>query len=181
MSYDSHNPLLLLGTITAFILFYFARVLILYMILWPLKKYRICTSLRINGVNGANSFDVLKRKLFWGEFLWIFLEGYIEILLAAVLTWYAPPTSFENTLWAKMSSVWMFFIALVIMPFCIIYVLTRRLFKLKQRDFKLKWGVLYNGIDTKNRAQLFYYFLFLIRRIAYVLIISEGWKQTPIY
>lgn len=80
LTYDKHNPWLNLGTV-AFLLFVnFIRVGIVALI-WP------C---RYKNSKIASYYHHEKSDLFWGDFLFIFVESMLEILFSAVLFFYVP-------------------------------------------------------------------------------------------
>lgn len=129
----------------------------------------------------ADRFHSWRRSLFWGEFFFIFLLGHLECLLCATLWWDVPNASFENTGWLGTTSVVLLAITCVAMPAALIYILTRDVRRYRLRHFAIRWGALYSAVRTRNKPQMFYYFLFVMRRINYVLIVYLWMMPHPIY
>lgn len=69
----------------------------------------------------------------------------------------------------------------IFLPFAIIYVLAQPHDKLKDnKKFKNAWGALYEDICLKNRANVSYFPVFILRRIFY-LILAFYIDQVPVY
>jgi hypothetical protein len=102
-------------------------------------------------------------------------------MIASVLTWYVPDSSSENLLYIKITSVWLFFLCILVLPVMFWFVLTRNVKKFKKRHFEIRWGALYNRLRLNNKPQMFYYGLFILRRAIYVLMVAEGMNKTPVF
>lgn len=72
-------------------------------------------------------------------------------------------------------------ITTVVLPVLFMYVFTRNVYRFRQRNFSLKFGALYKRIRFNNKPQMFYYGLFIWRRIFYVLLICEAMYFEPVY
>ena len=80
MGYESHNSILNLGTISILIILYFVGLIILAV---------LKISLVITG-KGQYFYKVLFKKLIFGFIISIFIEAYMEFLIAAYLNLIAP-------------------------------------------------------------------------------------------
>ena len=76
LGYDSHNSVLLLGSLGIFALWYWSRVLFYLFVLVP---YVLLTG------RGMKTAKGIKNKLFFTDFIAVTLEGYFEYIIAAYL------------------------------------------------------------------------------------------------
>ena len=60
--------------------------------------------------------------------------------------------------------------AIVLIPIGFIYMLSQGQEKIESEEFKLKYGGLYEGIRTNSKPALYYFLLFVIRRILFLVI-----------
>ena len=126
-------------------------------------------------------FDSWWKTLFFGEFLFIFIEGYLEVLLSANMTWDVPKNSFENTLFCRGWGIWLITVCLTIVPFSLLYIITRKIKILKRLKFHTKWGSLYHGLKMHERQQIFYFWWFIVRRCLYVYYVMIFLKSNSAY
>jgi hypothetical protein len=175
LTYDKHNPWLNLGTL-AFVLFLNCiRVLFLLFVLYPCTT---CNHKKTDKVKRAYRNE--KNDLFWGDFFFIFIEGFLEILIASVVFFYVPLESYENTGSLSFTTTVFLVITCGLIPLVFLYVLTRNVKKYRARHFTLRYGALYKRIRFQNKPQMFYYGIFVFRRILYVLLISEAMFSNPV-
>lgn len=115
LGYESYNPFLNLGTISLWLMIYFTKFIILLFVLFPLRK----------SIKGKKYFKQMKNQLFFSEFLTLFLECYLELIICGFLIWEVPPSHLDNQLYSKVISVILMFIAVIIIPGFIIFILNR--------------------------------------------------------
>jgi hypothetical protein len=84
LGYESHNPIVNLGTFAIFILLYLIKLCILYTVLKPFRE-------RYNVIK--KYYQNIYDQLIFSELLLLGLEGIFEILIACFLTFYAINTS----------------------------------------------------------------------------------------
>lgn len=70
-------------------------------------------------------------NLFWGDFLFIFIEAMLEVLFSAVLYFYVPTLSYENNPWLTFCAIMFIIITSVVLPLLFMYVFTRNVYKFK--------------------------------------------------
>ena len=80
MGYETHNSILNLGTISILIIIYIIGLILLA----ALKISLVCTG------KGQYFYKVLYKKLIFGFIISIFIEAYLEFLIAAYLNLIAP-------------------------------------------------------------------------------------------
>jgi len=113
IGYGSYNPILNLGTLGIFLLLYFVKILGLI----PIKCFNILTL----GI-GRNFFTKTFNALFWGEFIFIFINGYIEILISSILAYKAPKGSPDNTDFFFGFAMFLLYIALILIPSLLLWI-----------------------------------------------------------
>ena len=138
----------------------------------------------------------LSKSLFWGVFLRILKETYIEIgfsamvSLAKAISWKNQSQEFRNSL--LYNNGFTIFIAAMFFgfPFFIHFFYSANLNKLQREKFKTKYGELLEGlyllpdlpdtefnpkqqkrIDKRKRVALFYPFWFITRRVLFVFTV----------
>jgi uncharacterized membrane protein len=72
-------------------------------------------------------------------------------MIASVLTWYVPESSAENLFYIKLTSAWLLFLCVLVLPVMFGFVLTKNVKKFKKRHFEIRWGALYNRLRIKNK------------------------------
>ena len=76
LGYDSYNPMLNLGTMSLVMMGYVFKILILFICVFPFrKKFKFCTK----------CFKKMKRHMFFGEILTIFIETHLELCIAGTI------------------------------------------------------------------------------------------------
>jgi len=115
IGYDSYNPILNLGTLFFLLMVYILRVILHFIIAVPLWKFKILPS--------ALYFK-MKNQLFFGHLLLLFVEGYIEFLIAARLFYQAPSNSVDNTPLMNVVAYPVLIFAVLILPGLYIMLLT---------------------------------------------------------
>lgn len=57
---------------------------------------------------------------------------------------------------------------ILVTPILIVWILTRDIDKLKSKEFKTTWGAAYVDVRTSKKVHLFYYPIFILRRIVMI-------------
>ena len=76
LGYDTHNSVLLLGSLGIFAMWYWSRVIFYGLVLVP---YVLITGRGMKTAKGMNN------QLFFTDFIAVTLEGYFEYIIAAYL------------------------------------------------------------------------------------------------
>ena len=76
LDYDTHNPLMNLGSIALWGMFYICKMIFVFVILLPLK---CCCGNRVPAFK--KYYDRYKTQLFWSDILSILFEAFLELLL----------------------------------------------------------------------------------------------------
>jgi len=138
IGYDSYNPVLNLGTIGFLLVLYLLRICSLL----PIKCFNIF-SLGI----GRNFFTKTYNALFWGDFILIFINGYIEFLISAILAYKAPDGSPDDTDFVYGISIFSLTVSLVLIPILLLWMVACHSMKtLNSSRFQQKWGMLYDTV-----------------------------------
>lgn len=162
IGYDSYNPILNLGTLFFLLLVYIARVIFHVLVAIPLWKL---------GILPSKVYFKMKNQLFFGHFLIVFIEGYIEFLIAARLFYQAPPGSVDNTPLSNSVAYPVLFLAVILLPGLYIWILTKPKFELNRRKtFRRRWLTLYEDLKCQDKLSLSYNLFFVFRRMVYVQI-----------
>ena len=77
LGYDSYNLVLNLGTLFIMIGLYILKVLVLFIVLLPLSKLWPDTF--------YDFYKKVKKQLFFGDLILIFLEGFMEFLTSSMI------------------------------------------------------------------------------------------------
>ena len=77
LGYDSYNLVLNLGTLFIMIGLYILKVLVLFIVLLPLSK--------LWPVTFYDFYKKVKKQLFFGDLILIFLEGFMEFLTSSMI------------------------------------------------------------------------------------------------
>ena len=160
LGYESHNSLLLLGSLAIFMTLYFIKLTIyifFQLVAWHTGS---CNSIA----------EELRKKLIFGEVIAILKDAYFYFLIAAYLQNKAPLYSTNGEKAGVIGAGIFSFLALIALPLAFIYVLSRPLDVLWQRDFQQVWGALYEGLKPINRWSLSYSFVVIMRRMIFVAI-----------
>ena len=114
LGYESHNSVLILGSLWIFAIFYFIRAGI-YIFFWILWKYKI------RGYKVFYKIRKWRKTLFYSEILSISLDGYIEWLIAGTMNLKRPITSHGGDLAGNFTSIMCIAICLFAIPLTLIY------------------------------------------------------------
>ena len=102
----------------------------------------------------------------YAEILAIFMSSVVELLISGYLGLKAP----ESFLASKVISWWFLAIPVVLLPGIFVWIFRKSISEIKEEQFKLKFGPLMQQINLKYKANLSYYFIFVLRRCIFVLI-----------
>jgi C4-dicarboxylate transporter len=100
----------------------------------------------------------------------VFFEGYIEILLSCFLNNKSGVKITKSDKFSFFISYFFGSICLIIIPVSLLFMLSRNPETLDSKEAYKKYGSLYDGLNTKSRWCLLYNVLFIVRRLALLLI-----------
>ena len=112
LGYNTYNPIINLGTLWLLMMLYFVKVFFTLFFMFPL-------SMRFQRVKAA--FQKQMKAIFFGEFLVIFIEGYLEFLIVSFLVYQAPDDSPDKSLFLLSFGYACFSIANVLVPLIILW------------------------------------------------------------
>ena len=162
IGYDSHNFLQNVGSLQLFVGFYILRVICLLFT----KIFVLITG------KGQEFFDKQYKRVVYTDIILLFIEGYIEFCIAGYLQY--GNTEVNTDLSGEKVSIYFgngsIIMALIIIPLGFCYMLSRGQAQIESEKFKLKYGGLYEGIKTYSKPALYYFLLFVIRRILFLAI-----------
>ena len=132
IDYETHNPLLILRTLSLFQAIIFLKIICLYFIIYPLKVQNKFQFLK---QNSSKLFKRIKKGIFFNEILVLYIEGQIELLIAAYLYWNIPENNPNNTLWVDFFAIYFFSIPMIVLPSLFFWMFTKNLRHLKSKKF----------------------------------------------
>lgn len=118
IGYDSYNPILNLGTLFILMMFYTVGIVLFALFIYPLRRFKQIT---------FKTYRKIRRRLFFQQGIVLFIEGYIEFLIAARLTYNAPDTSVDKTLLSNVVAYSVLAITAFILPACYLWIMTKSL------------------------------------------------------
>ena len=120
-----------------------------------------------NNLSVRRQYLNLRRKLYWNSFLRFYLQIDLKLTHQAIaVAWFLGMTDFLRfSLNSALSLV------LIAAPFCILWVLVSNKDSLMDRETKAKYSTMYDGIKTESNVTVSYTFVFLARRLAFVLTV----------
>jgi hypothetical protein len=131
LGYETHNSVLLLGSLGIFAMWYWSRVLFYVFILIPLAIF----SKRF-----LKYAYVLKRKLFFGDLITITIEGYFEYIIAAYLNLSIPLKKGSGEILGNVLAFYSAILCLFLFPMIWVVLLFTSQKKLNSKKFKEKYG-----------------------------------------
>ena len=84
--------------------------------------------------------------MFFQEILIIFIEGYIELLLAAFIYFNIPEINQDRRLTMYLISSFYLVVTLILIPMLLLWVWSKSLIQIKEQSFKDKWGMLFEHL-----------------------------------
>ena len=161
LGYDSHNPMLNLGTMSLCIMAYTVRLLILLTIVYPNRRKKCC----------KGCFKSLKESLLFGEILTIFVEAHIELCLAGTIMTQISATGQNQdnnpVMWTL--GISFLLVSYGLMPGLFLWLLCQKKTRYAKQVFQRKWGILLEGVNLHSKWHVAFFFVFILRRIFYVL------------
>ena len=116
LGYESHNSVLNLGSLFIFIVIYYFLLLINILIFRTLSILTKNQSIK-------DIYEKLSSKLYFGEFIALSLDAYMEFTIAGWLTINAPLMSTSGEIIALYVGGYSVIVALVILPLFSTYIL----------------------------------------------------------
>lgn len=161
LGYESVNCVVSLGTMWLVSCLFLARVALLFL-------YKVCTcGLK---THQSSEFCVRERsRLFWSEFISLFIEGLLEFFVVSYLHFRAE--SFVASGWSLAFVIVYLVSSLIILPALAVHVLCcKPLEELRQKENEEKYGPLYFKVKLKNRWTATYFIEHSLRRGLYAII-----------
>ena len=113
----------------------------------------------------------LKKKLLWNFILRLIMEGVLELSFCIYFNLRYGSCDFKVLgSWVNYFYAVFFAAIIVAMPFFILIFYCKNFLKLKDKEFKLKYGSVYEGLRVKHRAVIFYTAYFLTRRCIFTMV-----------
>ena len=151
-----------MGSVTVFFGWYLIKLfclpiskLLSYKIKWFKKLYRN-----------------IKRNVFFRDIHRIFIETYIEFLIAFYFNYKYPLYTDVGDILGVIFGFICAFVTMIFIPASFWYILVckKRTKILTKPIFFQKWGALYENVSTKTKWHVCFYLLYIIRRLIYVTI-----------
>jgi hypothetical protein len=140
MGYETHNSLLNMGSLFV----YFCAFTVGLALMIILKALNTVFPSEI----GSKLYFKLKDTIFWGSFLLLFTESYIEILISGYLNTQSKVNYTGSDVFSTITAYFMIVIQLVVVPAAFIYMLKKPHEQLLSTETQLRIGVLYADIKT---------------------------------
>ena len=156
LGYDTHNAVLVLGSMGIFVLIYYFKLL-LNLALKPIKNKKV-QKLR----------SKYSKSLFFSEILSIVMEGYIEFLIAQYLNLSLPLDSKTGEVISLIFTFSTMFLTWIFVPVVIFWTMAQSEDTLREKSFQEKWGPIYEGLNLRKSGSLGYPLIFILRRIIFL-------------
>lgn len=117
-------------------------------------------------------YDKITRILFFGFIFTAIIESYLPTSVAVFNS--LEYVSFNIPINALPSMITILYFALVIVfPFFILIFLTINSNRLRNKEFKHRYGSLYLDINTSKRGATLFFVLFTLRRLIFAIIVTS--------
>ena len=160
LGYPSHNPLLNLGFMAILNMIYITKLFIFTLIVYPifrkfgrLKKYK----------------RMLMYQLFFNDLLVLFIEGYLELILAGLLIEKVPENNQDNNPFMLGVGYYYLFVTMFLIPGLLGWLFHLSLRKIKSKYIMKRFKYIFKQLKMKNKQQAMYYGFFVFRRSIYML------------
>ena len=131
LGYESHNSIIVLGTLGLVAFYWITRVVFYLFIAVPF----VLISKR-----GLSWTKKMKKKLFFGDLITVTTEGYFEFLISAYLNSMFPIYTTNGEILAVGIGWFSAFITLIFYPIVCFIIAITPLKKFQQKKFIEKWG-----------------------------------------
>jgi hypothetical protein len=106
------------------------------------------------------------------------IEAYIELMIAGIINFKFSLNTTNGEVFGFYVSNYAFITCLFMMPAANIWVLIQNIETIRSPEFIRNWGAFYEEIKTKSMFYVYYYFIFIARRLAF-LVICFYLPETP--
>jgi len=152
MGFETHNVILNMGSLYV----YFMLLLLALSVMGVLKLFKIYFP---GDMKYIKPYRKLKKIIFWGSFIILFMEGYLEIFISGYLNLLTRISYTKSDKFSYVISYTVLFVQIVILPGAFIYMLTRPNHVLKEKEVKLRIGYLYEGLKLDSKICVCYNFV----------------------
>ena len=121
----------------------------------------------------------LRRNIFFRDIHRIFIETYIEFLIAFYFNYKHPLYTEVGDIMGVVFGFMACFGTMIFIPVSFFYILVCKngLRILKKPIFESKWGALYEGVSIKSKLHVMFYFFYVIRRLIFVSL-AFNWDHV---
>lgn len=114
---------------------------------------------------------MLSARLYFGDFIGLSLDSYLEFCVAGWLTINAPLLTTDGEAVSFYVGIYSLMVVLFILPTCIAYVNLQNINRLQERKFSEKWSKFYEDLRQDEKPALLYPVIFMARRMIFVLLV----------
>ena len=99
------------------------------------------------------------------------MEGFLDFLINALLNIYTADTSMNGEKLGLMVSIICIFLTIAFLPISLSWaIFTKDETLLVSKEFKERWGALFEFLNTKKKMARFYNLIFVLRRFIFVML-----------
>ena len=111
------------------------------------------------------------KGLFFNIILSMSMEGFLEFVIYSFLNFYSINFSLNGEVLGVMISSFCIFLAAFFLPISLMWAIFSKDEKqIASKEFKEKWGALFEFVKTKNKYTRFYNLIFVLRRFLFVML-----------
>jgi hypothetical protein len=158
LGYDTHNSVILLGSLGIFAMWYWIRVSAYFFMLVP---FVVLTR------KGLKAVKFMKKRLFFKDFIAITIEGYFEYIIAAYLNIEYPVYKKSGELMGIGVGYYSAFLVLFLFPVIWVLLLFQPIKKFKEKRFNEKYGQMFEHMRPGSKITMLYYIFFSMRRLIF--------------
>ena len=153
-----------MGSLFIFAVIYFVQLFINIFFLRTIARFSKNTWIQ-------KAYKWLSEKLYYGEFIALSQDSYLEFAIAGWLTIHAPLFSTDGEVVSFYVGIYALCVALLIMPSFVAYILYQDINKLQEKEFSIKWSKFYEDLRTDAKSALLYPVVFMGRRLIFVFLV----------
>ena len=171
LGYSNHNLIQIIGSLGILMLIHFILAIIYIIVLYPLKQ--VLTTQK------SNVERFFRRTLFYDWIIKIAQGGYLEFFFAMYLNLKMPIYTKPGEYMSLWFSYYTLMVTCIFIPVAWSKIMLTELLTIQNsRKFNRKWSALYEGIKTKSKVTIAFYFIYYLRRLFFCILVITNTEIT---
>ena len=130
---------------------------------------KIRTRFNIEAPYFLKFYGIVSDNLLYSVFHSIGIEAILEWSICIYLNLGKPIFSTGGEIFSFLLAIYAFALIYIFIPYSMVYVYTRPLNLLEEKEFEIKWGAIYEFLSLKRKGALYFLVYYFLQKISFLI------------